>query len=279
MRTWKDLIMKRSPPYRLCRLIKEQPLFIGVAVWLMVFIAGALTDRVHAQRSLEISSKEKSRSPSKAARDIAETETTPTEPSEINALNQKRWFARIGLAAAAYHPGANIRTNDQVIPGATASASSNFTTTFEVGYDVTKNITASLCFGFPPKPHIDGRGTVGSLGTLGKVRYGPAIFTGYYRFPKIAGFRPYAGGGAAYAIILKEFDGAVTQLNAHNNWGTVLQGGVERELTRKLDLFIDFKEVWLSVNAEGFLSGNVPVKARVKLDPSLVSVGVKFHFR
>ena len=197
----------------------------------------------------------------------------PTQPTE------KRWFARLGLAAAAYHPGASIRTNGQVIPGGTASASSNFSTTFEVGYDVTKHISASLFFGMPPKPHIDGRGTVASLGTLGKVRYGPAIFTGYYHFPKVAGFRPYAGGGAAYAIILKEFDGAVTQLNAHNNWGSVLQGGVERELTKKLDLFVDFKEVWLSVNAEGFLSGGVPVKARVKLDPSLVSVGIKFHFR
>ena len=191
----------------------------------------------------------------------------------------KRWFARLGLAAAAYHPGANIATNGQVIPGGTSSASSNFSTTFEVGYDVTKNISASMFFGLPPKPHIDGRGTVASLGTLGKVRYGPAIFTAYYRFPRVAGFRPYAGGGAAYAIILKEFDGAVTQLNAHNNWGSVLQGGVERELTEKLDFFVDFKEVWLSVNAEGFLSGGVPVKARVKLDQSLVSMGIKFHFR
>ena len=208
---------------------------------------------------------------SEAAAPDALPDTTPPD--------MKRWFARLGLTAAAYHPGATIATNGGIIPGATASASSNFTTTFEVGYDVTKNISASIFSGFPPKPHIDGRGTVASLGTLGKVRYGPMIISANYHFPKVAGFRPYAGGGAAYAIILKEFDGAVTQLNAHNNWGSVLQGGVERQLTRKLDLFVDFKEVWLSINAEGFLNGNVPVKARVKLDPSLVSMGIKFHFR
>jgi outer membrane protein len=217
-------------------------------------------------------------SPSQSTQDESGA-TAPIALPDTTEPKEKRWFARLGLVAAGYHPGANIAANGQVIPGSTASASSNFSSTFEVGYDLTKNISASVFFGVPPKPHIDGRGTVAPLGTLGKVRYGPAIFSANYRFPKIAGFRPYAGGGAAYAIILKEFDGAVTQLNAHNNWGTVLQGGLERELTEKLDFFVDFKEVWLSVNAEGFLSGGVPVKARVKLDPSLVSMGIKFHFR
>ncbi len=215
--------------------------------------------------------------PTESTPDAPGTET-PANPAEASPVKLKRWFARIGIVGAAYHPGASIATNGQPIPGATATVSSNLTTTFEVGYDVTKNITASMCFGFPPKPHITGQGTVAPLGTLGKVRYGPAIFTGYYRFPKVAGFRPYAGAGAAYAIILKEFDAAVTQLKVHNNWGFVMQGGVERELNQKLDLFVDFKQVWLSVNAQGFLSGGAPVRARVKLDPSLISVGLKFHF-
>ena len=216
--------------------------------------------------------------PSQSTEDESEA-TAPVALPDTTQPKEKRWFARLGLVAAGYHPGANIAAIGQVIPGGTATVSSNFSTTFEVGYDVTKNISASMFFGLPPKPHIDGRGTVASLGTLGKVRYGPAIFSATYHFPKIAGFRPYAGGGAAYAIILKEFNGAVTQLDAHNNWGSVFQVGVERQLTSKVDFFVDFKEVWLSVNAEGFLSGGVPVKARVKLDPSLVSVGVKFHFR
>lgn len=269
----------RRRPYHGRRSRKELGSRIAVAACFMVFSAGALNGRVHAWQSPENPASESREDTRQPARDVSETEGAPTKSPDTNTLMRQRWFARIGLVAAAYHPGAAIRTNGQLIPGSTASASSNFTTTFEVGYDVTKNISASLVFGSPPKPHIDGRGTVASLGTLGKVRYGPAIFTGCYRFRKVAGFRPYAGGGAAYAIILKEFDGAVTQLNAHNHWGSVLQGGVERVLTRKLDLFVDFKEVWLSVNAEGFLNGGLPVKARVKLDPSLVSMGIKFHFR
>jgi hypothetical protein len=35
--------------------------------------------------------------------------------------------------------------------------------------------------------------------------------------------------------------------------------------------------VWLAVNAHGVLSDGTEVKAHVKLNPSLVTVGVKLH--
>lgn len=205
-------------------------------------------------------------------------EGAPAAPADSKPTKERRWFTRVGVVGAFYHSSATIATNGQTIPGATAKASNNFTVSFDVGYDITKNIAAAVTVGVPPKPHITGEGAVASLGVLGKVRYGPAFFTGYYRFPKVGRVRPYVGGGAAYAIIFKEFDGSVTQLGVHNNWGSLLQGGVEYEVNKKYDLFFDFKEVWLAVDAHGQLNGNVPVKARVKLDPSLVSVGIKFHF-
>lgn len=151
------------------------------------------------------------------------------------------------------------------------------TVTFDLGYEITRNVSVSVTSGIPVKPHVTGEGAAESLGMLGKVRYGPALFTGYYRFPKVGRFRPYVGGGAAYAIIFKEFDGSVKQLRVHNNWGSVLQGGAEYEVNSKYTFFIDFKEVWLAVDAQGVLSDGVPVKARVKLNPSLITIGVKFH--
>ena len=84
-----------------------------------------------------------------------------------------------------YHSSATIATNGQTVSGGTAQASNNMTVTFDVGYEITKNISASVTTGIPPKPHITGEGAVANLGMLGKVRYGPAFFTGYYRFPKI----------------------------------------------------------------------------------------------
>jgi outer membrane protein len=133
--------------------------------------------------------------------------------------------------------------------------------------------------GIPPRPGITGRGSVASLGTLGEVRYGPVIVTGVYRLPRMGPVRPYAGLGAAYAIILDPDDGSVSRLRVHNDWGFVLQAGVEMDLGRRWGAFVDVKRMWLSVDADGFVAGNVPVAARVRLDPTLVSAGLKFRFR
>jgi outer membrane protein len=132
--------------------------------------------------------------------------------------------------------------------------------------------------GVPPTPTVTGQGTVTSLGALGRVRYGPAILTAGYRVPTGGAFRPYVGTGAAYAIIVKNHDAAVSQLDVHNNWGFVLQGGAEYRLNRTWDVFADFKQLWLAVDADGLLAGGVPVKARVTLNPFLVSAGIKFRF-
>lgn len=37
------------------------------------------------------------------------------------------------------------------------------------------------------------------------------------------------------------------------------------------------REIWLAVNAHGVLNDGTNVKARVKLNPSLITVGIKFH--
>ena len=210
-------------------------------------------------------------------RDESGTEPVSDAQSARLPFKQSRCFTRVGYLVVPYHSSARIATNGQLVSGGTAKASNNMTVTFDVGCDITKNIAVSTTLGIPPKPHITGEGAVANLDVLGKVRYGPAFFTGYYRFPTIGRFRPYAGGGAAYAIIFKEFDGSVKHLQVHNNWGSVLQGGAEYQVNSKYTLFVDFKEVWLAVNAHGVLSDGTTVKARVKLNPSLVTVGIKFH--
>ena len=97
--------------------------------------------------------------------------------------------------------------------------------------------------------------------------------------PRRRGWRPYVGAGAVYAIILDNHDRAVSNLVVLNNVGFVLQGGVERSLANDLELLLDFKEVWLAVDAHGKLAGGAPVTARVILNPSIFAIGVKFRFR
>ena len=190
-----------------------------------------------------------------------------------------RWFGTVTTLAAIYHSSANIAVPAGVLPGATVTLTNNLTVGFDVGYDINKHLTATLALGIPPKPTITGEGSVTALGALGRVRYGPAIVTLSYRARLGSSFEVYAGPGTGYAIILKEHDAAVSQLDVHNNWGFVLQAGAERRFSGKCDLYADFKYVWLDVDADGFLAGGVPVTARVRLDPVLVSVGFKFRFR
>jgi NADH:ubiquinone reductase (H+-translocating) len=205
---------------------------------------------------------------------------TSANSSPANAspsATEKGWVAGIGSINAFYHSGATIATSGQTIPGATANVSNNYSLMFDVRRYIAKGLSLSLMAGIPPKPTITGQGSVASLGELGKVRYGPAILTADYHLPKLLAFRPYVGAGTAYAIILKEHDAAVSQLGVHNNWGFVLEGGAEHHLSQNLALFVDVKEVWLAVNAHGLLDGVAPVTAHVNLNPTIVSVGIRFR--
>ncbi len=190
-------------------------------------------------------------------------------------MHASSWFTRIAGLGAFYHSSAEIATNGQLLPGASANVTDNATLTLDVGYDITNNISALLMVGVPPRPLINGRGTVATLGQLGQVRYGPVILTGRYSLRTWSSFRPYAGTGVAYAIILKNHDAAVSRLDVHNHFGFVLQTGAEWSVGGNWEIFADFKQLWLGVNAKGLLAEGVPVKAHVTLNPSLVSLGMK----
>ena len=251
--------------------------FITTASFLSVLITIVATQTARAQTGGSTSSQDQKSVAGKPSSDEAATDSDSNAQLLPLPFKQGRWFSRVGYLVAAYHSSTAIATNGQPLAGGTAEASNNMSVTFELGYEVTKNISVSVMSGIPVKPHVTGEGAAAPLGILGKVRYGPTIFSGQYHFPKIGKFRPYVGGGAAYAIILKNIDGSVKDLKVHNNWGSVIQGGAEYEVNSKYTFFVDFKEVWLAVNADGVLSDGTGVKARVKLNPSLVTVGIKFR--
>jgi len=203
---------------------------------------------------------------------------SPTPASQARGMIEgSHWFGRVGLAGMIYHSGATLSSNGIVIPGATVDVSYDVTLTLDVGYDVTKNIFTSLMVGIPPRPAITSQGSVAALGELGAVRYGPAILWGGYRVRRWGAFQPYAGPGVVYAIILKDHSASVSDLHVRNNFGFVLQAGAEYRLRRKWSLFVDVKQMWLGVDAHGFI-GPAPVGAHVKLNPTFFSTGLKYDF-
>lgn len=190
---------------------------------------------------------------------------------------QSRWFVRGGVLGALYDSHATIALSGQQIPGATAHARGNVTAIFDLGYNVTKEFTVVLMSGIPPRTAVEGRGTVAPLGTLGAVRLGPIFLTGIYRLPQWGALQPYVGAGIAHAFILKDYDGSVAHLNVHDNSGFTLQAGFEYRYSKSWGVFVDYKRLWLRLDGDGLIE-NLPVTARVTLDPNLVCTGVRFQF-
>lgn len=208
---------------------------------------------------------------------IVPTAEMPLAARRDTGKSPSRWSARVGIAHAHYNSGALITTRGSPIPGSTVGVTDSTTLIVDVGYDLSDDVAVMLTGGIPPSADVIGEGTVSSFGKLGRVRFGPAIVTAVYRLPAWHGVRPYVGAGAAHLFILKTEDGSVTDLKVHDHNGFVLQGGVEYRLSRKWELFADYKHIFLKVHATGSLAGE-PIRAKVTLDPDLVSAGVKFHF-
>ena len=198
-------------------------------------------------------------------------------PGDTASTVESRWFVRGGVLGALYDSHATIALSGQEVPGATAHARNNVTGIFDVGYNFTKEFAVVVMSGIPPRTAVEGRGTVASLGTLGAVRFGPIFLTGIYRLPQWGALQPYVGAGIAHAFILKDYDGSVAQLNVHDNSGFTLQAGFEYRYSKSWGVFVDYKRLWLHLDADGLIE-NIPVTARVTLDPNLVSAGVRYQF-
>ena len=198
-------------------------------------------------------------------------------PISCLADESNEWFARVGGLAAIYHSNATVSTAGGVIPGASAHVTNNITAIVDIGYDITPHTYVMLMGGYPPRPDLRARGSITPFGGLGAVTYGPLVLTGGYRFPVSGKLHPYVGAGAAYAIILHNHDGTVHNLDVHNNFGYAVQVGVEYDISDRWQLYADVKELWLNVHAKGALEGQVPVTANIQLNPTLLSVGVKFR--
>lgn len=150
----------------------------------------------------------------------------------------------------------------------------------EFGYRFTPEWSAGLTIGYPPTATIQGEGTAAALGTVGEATYAPAVLTLQYQFNTSGTFKPYVGAGSVYYAILDTNDGALAGLEVENAWGSVLQAGVEYEASKKMDVFVDVKKIFLDTTATGSVTafGGAPATADVTLDPLVVHVGAVFNF-
>lgn len=198
---------------------------------------------------------------------------------------QSPWSVRTGPARVDFHVNSSVEVAGTTVPGGTVEASGSTFLGIEIGYAVNDDWTARLALGVPPTTTLTVSGTLTSMvppltGTLGKVKYGPAVLTANYTLGNFGGFKPYVGAGVNYTMVMKEEDGDVSDLKVKSAFGSAVEIGFDVPLTSQWSLFVDARKVWVKTTATGNLAalGGLPAKAYVTLNPVIVHAGIGYRF-
>src|SRR3546814_18506524 len=107
------------------------------------------------------------------------------------------------------------------------------TPTLYVGYFFTPNIAANVFLEVPAPAEIDGTGSIGPLGTLAKVHYGPVILSAQYHFNSQGKLHPYVGVGVGRVLFFNKHDGALSDFNIRASWAPPGQRPEERRVGKE----------------------------------------------
>jgi outer membrane protein len=190
---------------------------------------------------------------------------------------QGQFFVRAGVTGLILNESASVRALGSRIPGATITIEPQVTASLEVGYFISPNFAIEVTGGAPLKARIDGAGSIGTVGRLGSIIYGPTTATVQYHFLGLGRLQPYVGIGPAAMFVFSEKDGAARNLKLDSSAGVVGQIGANYMLDAHWGVFGDVKAAWLGTQARGYL-GAVPIKANVRLDPVVLSTGLLYKF-
>lgn len=139
----------------------------------------------------------------------------------------------------------------------------------DISYFFSPNLAAELVLTVPQRHDVMLDGA-----SIGSFRHLPPTLLAQYRFDARGPFTPYLGAGLNYTRI-----SSVHLLNGaggleHHSTGLALQAGLDYAIDRNWSLNLDLKRI--SIRSDVTVSG--AVVSAVKVDPTLVSVGVGYRF-
>ncbi len=160
--------------------------------------------------------------------------------------------------------------------GGHVTATDSITPEVDFSYFVTPNIAFEL-IAATTKHSLSATNTA-----IGKVAVGstwvlPPSLTVQYHFLPQGAINPYVGAGVNYTIFYSRHaaGGVVTSMKLDNNFGEVLQVGVDFNLSGRWYGNIDVKQIFL--NTKATLNGGAVV-AKTQLNPTVVGLGVGYRF-
>lgn len=195
------------------------------------------------------------------------------------------WSFRTGLAAVNFAAQSRVDLGGAVVPGGEVQFQNNTALAMEIGYAVSDRWVTRFAFGTPPTTTMSVGGSLKSAvppltGTLGRVKYAPAVLSLTYRVGDFEGFCPYIGAGINYTWVVSAHDADVAGLKVESAWGSALQAGFDVPLNSRWSLFFDVRKIFIKTSATGSVPamGGPSAKAYVTLDPLITQIGVGYRF-
>jgi outer membrane protein len=190
----------------------------------------------------------------------------------------RRWAVSVNATQVFVHGKAShITLGGGRVPGSDVSIDDVSSATVDVGYFFTPNVAGDLFLGVPPTAKIDGAGSIGALGALAEVDFGPVILSAQYHFNGLGQVHPYLGLGVGRIVFLNKNGRALTDFHIEDSWAPAVQAGVRYDLNPAWMLNADIRYVPFSTDASGSLGG-VPVQATLHFKPILANVGLTYRF-
>ncbi|MEN9890893.1 MAG: outer membrane protein precursor, partial [Pseudomonadota bacterium] len=195
------------------------------------------------------------------------------------------WTLRVGPALAAFHASSRVSVAGSPVPGAAIDLKDNVFLGIDIGYALDAHWTLRTALGVPPTTTLSAAGSLAGLvppltGTLGHVKYGPAVLSLVWSPGAVGPLRPYVGAGLNYTHVFSSSDGDIAGLRVRSAFGTALQAGVELPIGAQWSWFIDARQIFVKTRATGTVPalGGPPARADVRLDPLVLHLGLSHRF-
>ncbi|AZO01297.1 OmpW family protein [Mesorhizobium sp. M9A.F.Ca.ET.002.03.1.2] len=162
------------------------------------------------------------------------------------------------------------------IPGSDLSYSDTVTPELDISYYFTDNLAAELILG-TTYAKIDGGGTIGGLGEIGKVWLLPPTLTLQYHFTNFGAFKPYVGAGATYTMFYSQDATNADAIDVKDTFGGALQVGFDYMVDEHWGVNFDVKKLFLEPKYDVTVGG-AELTGKAKLNPWLIGTGVTYRF-
>ena len=181
--------------------------------------------------------------------------------------------------------GAGVKPSTSVIPE------------IDISYYFTKNIAIeAICCVSPHK--LNGTGLLSGL-NVGKTWVFPPTIMLQYHFTNFGAFQPYVGVGVNFSAFFGTKAGSnwapfytgigqvgyntVTSLSVGSSWGLAGQVGFDYMINDRWGVNVDVKRIMMRPTATGVvynsgLNAFIPIRAKVNIDPWVVSAGLTYRF-